>query len=57
MHVVISIYDDIEELARLIKLVHNMRNSYLDIHFSKRDTEYEIEIFPLGRTHFALSAI
>lgn len=55
MHVVISIYDDIDELARLIELVHNIRNSHLDSKFSKRDSKHEVEIFPLGRTHFALS--
>ena len=56
MHIVISIYDDIEELVRLIELVHNLRNSYLDVHLSKRDSTYEMEVLPLGRTHFSLSA-
>ena len=56
MHTVVSIYDDIEELARLIELVHKMRNTYLDVHFSKRDYIHGLEILPLGRTHFALSA-
>ena len=56
MHIVISIYDDIEELVRLIELVHNIRNTYSDVLFSKRDSKNGVEIFPLGRTHFALSA-
>ncbi|WP_434658226.1 hypothetical protein [Sulfurimonas sp. NW9] len=56
MHTVVSIYDDIEELARLIELVHKTRNTYLDVHFSKRDCKHGVEILPLGRTHFALSA-
>ena len=55
MHIIVSIYDDIEELAKLIGLVHNIRNSHLEIKLSKRDNKHEEEIFPLGRTHFALS--
>ena len=56
MHIVVSIYDDVEELVKLIGLVHSMRNAHLEVKFSKRDGAYEQEIFPLGRTHFALSA-
>ena len=56
MHTVVSIYDDIEELAKLIELIHSVRNTYLDVYFSKRDSKYEVEVLPLGRTHFALSA-
>ena len=54
MHIVVTIYDDIEELARLIQLVHDLRNRYLHPFFSGKDSQ--TEIFPLGRTHFALSA-
>ena len=56
MHIVVSIYDDIEELAKLVKLVHDMRNAYLDVNISERAKSRDEEIFPLGRTHFALSA-
>ncbi len=51
MHIVISIYDDVRELLRLIELVHSMRNTHLYSKVIKSE-----EIFPLGRTHFALSA-
>jgi len=54
MHIVVSIYDDVEELVRLIQLVHELRNRYLHPFFSGKDSQ--TEIFPLGRTHFALSA-
>ncbi len=56
MHTVVSIYDDIEELAKLMKLVHDIRNAHLDITVSERAKNRGEEIFPLGRTHFALSA-
>ena len=54
MHIVVSIYDDIEELVRLIQLVHELRNRYLHPFFTGKD--FKTEIYPLGRTHFALSA-
>jgi len=54
MHIVVSIYDDIEELVRLIQLVHKLRNRYLHPFFTGKDRQ--TEIYPLGRTHFALSA-
>ena len=53
MHIVVSIYDDIEELVRLIKLVHGLRNRYLQPFVTGKDHK---TIYPLGRTHFALSA-
>jgi len=55
MHIVVSIYDDIEELVRLIQLVHELRNRYLHPFFAKVK-DHQTEIYPLGRTHFALSA-
>lgn len=55
MHTVVSLYDDIEELARLIQLVHNMRNNHLEPIVTNRDKKFPCEIYPLGRTHFALS--
>ncbi len=55
MHTVVSLYNDIEELARLIQLVHNMRNNHLEPIVTRRDKKYPCEIYPLGRTHFALS--
>jgi len=54
MHIVVSIYDDIEELIRLIHLVHELRNRYLYPFFTGKDNQ--TEIYPLGRTHFALSS-
>ena len=54
MHIVVSIYDDIEELVRLIQLVHELRNRYLQPFLTGED--HQTEIYPLGRTHFALSA-
>jgi len=54
MHIVVSIYNDIEELIRLIHLVHKLRNRYLHPFFTGKDLK--TEIYPLGRTHFALSA-
>lgn len=56
MHIVVSIYDDIEELAKLVKLVHDIRNANLNVTISDRAKNRGEEIFPLGRTHFALSA-
>ncbi len=56
MHIVVSIYDDIEELARLIKSIHDLKNRYLHS-FNIYDKEKgNHEIYPLGRTHFSLSA-
>jgi len=55
IHIVISIYDDIEELAKLIDLIHAMRNNHLHPKKTRRDRKYEYEVLPLGRTHFALS--
>ena len=54
MHIVVSIYDNIDELVRLIQLVHDLRNRYLYPFFTGKDSQ--TEIYPLGRTHFALSA-
>jgi hypothetical protein len=54
MHIVVSIYDDIEELIRLIHLVHELRNRYLYPFFTGKDNQ--TEIYPMGRTHFALSS-
>ncbi len=56
MHIVVSIYDDIEELVRLIQLVHDLRNRYLSPFYTRRGKQPDNEVFPLGRTHFALSA-
>ncbi len=56
MHIVVSIYDDIDELVRLIQLVHDLRNRNLSLFFASRDNQSEYEVFPLGRTHFALSS-
>ena len=56
MHIVVSLYDDVEELARLINLIHAMRNKHLHTQIKRRDKKYEYEVFPLGRTHFALSS-
>lgn len=55
IHIVISLYDDIEELAKLIDLIHAMRNAHLHPKRTSRDRKYEYEVLPLGRTHFALS--
>jgi hypothetical protein len=50
MHIVFSIYDDVQELARLIELVHSIRNTHINSKIINGK-----EIYPLGRTHFALS--
>lgn len=55
-HIIVSLYDDIEELAKLIDLVHNMRNGHIHPKITRRDRKYEYEVLPLGRTHFALSS-
>ena len=56
MHIVVSIYNEVDELAKLVKLVHDIRNSHLDATVSQRAKNRGEKIFPLGRTHFALSA-
>lgn len=55
IHIVVSIYNDIEELAKLIDLIHTMRNKHLHPKITRRDRKYEYEVLPLGRTHFGLS--